>query len=222
MTTYQALSREVRSHGATLVAVSKTHPPEAIRGLYEQGHRDFGENRAQELAEKQKLLPGDIRWHMIGHLQRNKVKDIAAFVHLIHAVDSLKLLEEIDKRAAGNDRTIDCLLQIKIAEEESKHGLSMAGARDLLESDVFQRMRHCRIRGVMGMATFTAETDRVRGEFKRLNGYFRELKADYFPGSGQFEHISMGMSGDYRLALAQGSTLVRVGSLLFGDRVAPE
>lgn len=201
-----------------LVAVSKTKPAAQILAMYEQGQRIFGENRIQELVDKQAELPADISWHAIGHLQTNKVKYIAPFVALIHSVDSLKLLKEINKQAARNDRTIDCLLQIKIAAEESKFGLSESSALELLQSEAYQQMKNIRIVGLMGMATLTEDEAQVRQEFRQLKNFFEQLKSDFFATDPHFIEISMGMSGDFELAQAEGSTMVRIGSLLFGSR----
>lgn len=209
---------DLKPYHAQLVAVSKTHPIAAIQELYDQGQRDFGENKVQEIVEKQEELPPDIRWHFIGHLQTNKVKYITPFVHLIHSVDSEKLLKEIDKRAAADGRTIRCLLEFKIAEEDSKYGLTLADARGLLRSEAYQNMSNVRIAGVMGMATYTDDEAQVRTEFRRLKQIFDMLKQEFFASTPTFKEISMGMSGDYPLALAEGSTLVRIGSLLFGER----
>jgi len=201
-----------------LIAVSKTHPPERVLELYNQGQRIFGENRVQELTAKQEALPKDIEWHLIGHLQTNKVKYIAPFVACIHSVDSWKLLEEIDKQAAKHGRVIDCLLQFHIAEEETKFGLDEAEAAELLQSPGFPLLAHVRITGVMGMATFTDDKAQVRREFRHLKQIFDDLKARYFQTHPAFREISMGMSGDYELAVEEGSTMVRVGTLLFGAR----
>ncbi|MCB0522724.1 MAG: YggS family pyridoxal phosphate-dependent enzyme [Lewinellaceae bacterium] len=201
-----------------LVAVSKTKPLAAILALYQKGQRIFGENRAQELAEKYEALPKDIEWHLIGHLQTNKVRYIAPFVACIHSVDSLKLLLEIDKQAQKNNRSIDCLLQFHIASEETKFGLDRAEAEAILLSAEFSQLRHIRITGVMGMATFTDNTAQVRREFKSLKAIFDHLKATFFANAPYFREISMGMSGDYQIAIAEGSTLVRIGTLLFGER----
>lgn len=197
----------------TLVAVSKTKPNEAILEAYHTGHRVFGENKVQEMTAKWEELPKDIEWHLIGHLQRNKVKYIAPFVHLIHAVDSLKLLKEINKQGEKNDRVISCLLQIKIAEEDSKFGMSEKDALSLLESEALKALPHVRIKGLMGMATFTDDTEQVAEEFERLNVLYEKLKVPY-----GFEYLSMGMSGDYKIALAHGSNMIRVGSAIFGER----
>lgn len=201
-----------------LIAVSKTHPPERVMELYNQGQRIFGENRVQELTTKYEALPKDIDWHLIGHLQTNKVKYIAPFVACIHSVDSLKLLAEIDKQAAKHGRVIDCLLQFHIAEEETKFGLDEAEAAELLQSPDFQALKNVRITGVMGMATFTDDQVQVQREFRQLKRIFDNLKTRFFQNQPSFKEISMGMSGDYLLAVEEGSTMVRVGTLLFGAR----
>ncbi|MFH1119175.1 MAG: YggS family pyridoxal phosphate-dependent enzyme [Bacteroidota bacterium] len=202
----------------TLVAVTKTRPVEILEQAYKIGLRDFGENRVQEIIEKQPLLPPDIRWHMIGHLQTNKVKFIAPFVRMIHSVDSLKLLEEINRQALKVNRTIDCLLQVHIATEESKFGLDEIEIRSLLDSDVFKSMANIRICGMMGMATFSDDLSLVRGEFSGLKLLFEEIKQQYFQQSDFFKILSMGMSGDYQTAIEEGSTMVRIGTALFGER----
>lgn len=204
--------------GVKLVAVSKTKPVEAIEEAYEAGQRVFGENRVQELAEKYEVLPKDIEWHMIGHLQTNKVKYMSAFVSLIHGVESLRLLETIDKEGKKHDRVIPCLLQFYIASEETKFGLDMEEAKALLESDDYKQMKNVKIVGVMGMATNTDDEGQVRREFHHLKEIFDELKATYFVGNPEFKELSMGMSGDYRIAVEEGSTMVRVGSSIFGAR----
>lgn len=201
-----------------LVAVSKTMPDEAIHEAYAAGQRVFGENKAQELSGKQPRLPLDIEWHFIGHLQTNKVKYIAPFVSMIHAVDSLKLLAEINKQATKANRFIDCLLQFHIAEEDTKFGLDMAEAHELLNAEAIQKMKNIRICGLMGMATFTEDMAQVRREFKHLKQYFDELKADYFADDKNFKELSMGMSGDYLIAIQEGATIVRIGSTIFGAR----
>jgi pyridoxal phosphate enzyme (YggS family) len=216
--TYEKLNAEITQAGARLVAVSKTHPQEKIMELYALGHRDFGENRVAELVEKHAALPKDIRWHFIGHLQRNKVKAIAPFVHLIHAVDSERLLREIDKQGKASDRKIPVLLQFHIAREESKYGLDLPQAEALLIALQDKPVTHASIAGVMGMATYTDDQAQVSAEFKTLAAHFAQLHDHHFQQASDFAEISMGMSGDYPLALAQGSTLVRVGSLLFGKR----
>jgi pyridoxal phosphate enzyme (YggS family) len=215
---YHDLMQKVGAHDARLIAVSKTKPKEDIMALYNLGHRDFGENRVAELVEKHAALPKDIRWHFIGHLQRNKVRDIAPFVHLIHAVDSLRLLKEIDKRARANDRVISALLQFHVAEEDSKYGLQPEKIETFFQELLAEPTPSVDLAGVMGMATYTDDTAQVNSEFKLLADTYSTLKKDHFSGKESFREISMGMSGDYPLALAQGSTLVRVGSLLFGGR----
>ncbi len=198
----------------TLIAVSKTKPAEQIMEAYNAGQRDFGENKVQEMVSKYEQLPKDIRWHQIGHLQTNKVKYIAPFVHLIHSVDSLKLLKEINKRALQNNRSISVLLQIHIAREDSKFGLSFEQARELLNSDAVKQLSNIKIAGLMGMATHTADTTVIEQEFARLHRFFIELQQQY----QRFEILSMGMSGDYPLALKNGSNMIRVGSAIFGER----
>lgn len=210
--------RSQLSDDVTLVAVSKTKPNEAILEAYESGQRIFGENKVQELVDKAEKLPKDIEWHLIGHLQRNKVKYIAPFVSLIHAVDSKRLLQEINKQAKKNNRVIDCLLQFHIADEETKFGLDLHETIELLDSDEFQNMENVRICGVMGMATFTDKKDQIRSEFRKLTQIFKDLKASHFAANDEFETISMGMSGDWQIAIEEGSTMVRVGSSIFGVR----
>lgn len=202
----------------TLVAVSKTKPISAIEDAYQSGQRDFGENRVQELQEKYPTLPKDIRWHAIGHLQRNKVKYIAPFIHLIHSVDSFRLLKEIDKEAKKNERIIKVLLQFHIAQEDSKFGLDLKEANDMLKSDDFKNLKNTSVVGVMGMATFIDNQKQVREEFAQLKFIFDELKTHFFYENEAFKEISMGMSGDYQLAIEEGSTMIRVGSSLFGER----
>lgn len=217
---WKELKQELDAKGVTLVAVSKTKPVEDIKALYELGQRDFGENYVQELTEKQPQLPADIRWHYIGHLQSNKVKYIAPFVHLIHAVDSMKLLQEINKQAEKNSRTIDVLLQLHIAEEDTKFGLDEQELDALLHEyasakDVLASIRIC---GLMGIATFSDDENQVKKEFRKLSSAFTNAKSTYFASNDYFNTCSMGMSGDYKLAIEEGSTMVRVGSLLFGAR----
>jgi PLP dependent protein len=209
---------ELKSSNTKLVAVSKTKPNEAILELYNQGHRAFGENYVQELVNKQETLPQDIEWHFIGHLQSNKVKYIAPFVTMIHSVDSLKLLHEINKQAAKNDRIINVLLQFHIAEEASKFGFDTEGVKILAEELSKATLNHINICGVMGMATFTDDKAQVRREFKELKHIFDNIKLTYFADSQSFTEISMGMSDDYKMAIVEGSTMVRIGSLLFGKR----
>jgi pyridoxal phosphate enzyme (YggS family) len=204
--------------GVTLVAVSKTKPNAMILEAYEAGHRIFGENRVQELVEKHEALPKDIEWHLIGHLQRNKVKYIAPFVSMIHAVDSLKLLKEINKQAKKYNRVIDCLLQFHIAQEDTKYGMDLSEVKALLESEDFAAMEHVSIVGLMGMATFTDNSNQIREEFRTLENDFQIIKSHFFKFNDAFRHISMGMSGDYLIAIEEGSTMVRVGSAIFGTR----
>ncbi len=218
MDAYRKIMVALEPTEGKLVAVSKTHPIETIKALYEKGQRDFGENRHQELVEKYEALPKDIRWHFIGHLQTNKVKYIAPFVYLIHAVDSLKLLKEINKQAQRNDRTIKCLLQFKIAEEDSKYGLELDDFSTAFSANEMAELSNVELIGVMGMATFTDNKAQIRQEFQRLKSIYDQLKADPFKDADQFTEVSMGMSGDYQIALEEGSTMVRVGSLLFGER----
>ncbi|HLP54601.1 MAG TPA: YggS family pyridoxal phosphate-dependent enzyme [Fluviicola sp.] len=201
-----------------LIAVSKTKPVELIREVYQAGQRAFGENKVQEMTEKYEQLPKDIQWHLIGHLQTNKVKYIAPFVHLIHAVDSLKLLQEIEKQAAKCGRVIPCLLQFHIAEEETKFGLDFSEAEEILQSREFIEMQHVQIVGLMGMASYTDNQEQIRDEFRNLNNYFQIIKSHYFKFNPDFKHLSMGMSGDFELAIEEGSTMVRIGSTLFGSR----
>jgi len=201
-----------------LVAVSKTKPVEIIQEAYDAGQRVFGENKAQEMSTKHEQLPKDIEWHFIGHMQTNKVKYIAPFVSLIPSVDSLKVLKEINKQAEKNNRVIDCLLQFHIAEEESKFGLSLEGAKELLQQPGLPAMEHVQIAGVMGMASFTSDQEQVTKEFALLKDIYSQLKEGYFKDTPTFKEISMGMSGDYRMALQDGSTMVRVGSAIFGAR----
>jgi pyridoxal phosphate enzyme (YggS family) len=200
------------------VAVSKTQSNEAILEAYHAGQRVFGENKVQELAAKYEALPKDIEWHLIGHLQTNKVKYVAAFVHTIHSADSLKLLQEINKQAQKHDRVQDCLLQIYIAEEETKFGLSLPEAVEILSSPEFAALAHVRIAGVMGIATNTSDENQLRKEFRSLKSAFDQLKQQFFAREDFFREISMGMSSDFKLAIEEGSTMVRVGSSIFGAR----
>lgn len=215
---YAELRQEVSARSVTLVAVSKTHAPERILELYRQGQRAFGENRPQEMLDKYATLPRDIAWHFIGHLQTNKVRLLVPFVHLIHSVDSGKLLLEIDKQAGRAGRVVDCLLQFHIAQEEHKFGFDEPTARQLLASPEYQALQHVRLCGVMGMATFTDDTGQIRREFQALRRIFETLRNDFFAGADHFRECSMGMSGDWRIAIEEGSTMVRIGSLLFGER----
>ncbi|MBS1511806.1 MAG: YggS family pyridoxal phosphate-dependent enzyme [Bacteroidetes bacterium] len=211
---YQNITAALQKTNTTLVAVSKTKPVEDMLALYQLGQRDFGENYVQELVEKETLLPKDIRWHFIGHLQSNKVKYIAPFVHLIHGVDSFNLLKEINKQAVKNNRTIDCLLQIHIAQEETKFGLDEKELHALLSSPDLAALKNIRIIGLMGMASFSNDSTMVRNEFKYLKQLFNRLSTIGFQPS----ILSMGMSADYTIAVEEGSTMVRIGSLLFGER----
>ncbi|MBN2893911.1 MAG: YggS family pyridoxal phosphate-dependent enzyme [Bacteroidales bacterium] len=201
-----------------LVAVSKTKSEQHIINIYNKGHKIFGENKVQELVAKFENLPKDIEWHMIGHLQTNKVKLIAPFVSLIHSVDSLKLLEEINKRALQNNRIIDCLLEIHIAKEESKFGYSQKEAMQLLNNETLDKLSNIRIVGLMGMASYTDDKDSVIKEFQSLTSFFKILKDNYPNKLPYFKEISMGMSGDYKEAIFAGATMVRIGSLIFGSR----
>lgn len=204
--------------GVNLVAVSKTIPATAVMEAYDAGHRVFGENKAQEMIAKQPQLPDDIQWHFLGHLQTNKVKYIAPFVDMIQSVDSLKLLREINKEAAKNRRVIRCLLQFHIAEEETKFGLNITEAESLLESDIYKILNNITLSGVMGMATFTDDEARIRREFRELVRIFHYLKENYFIEDDSFKEISMGMTGDYKIAIEEGSTIVRIGTAIFGAR----
>lgn len=201
-----------------LIAVSKTKPVEALQEAYDAGQRLFGENKALEMRDKHAVLPADIEWHFIGHLQTNKIKYIISFVHLIHSIDSLSLLQAVEKEAAKHDRVVDCLLQFHIASEETKFGLDLDEARQLLQSPEYKAMQHIRLVGVMGMATNTDNMVLVRSEFAHLRSIFETLRSDYFAGNEAFKEISMGMSHDYKIAVEEGSTMVRVGSSIFGAR----
>ena len=213
-----AIKKEIGTSNVKLIAVSKTKPVESILEAYEAGHRLFGENMVQELVEKHEKLPKDIEWHLIGHLQTNKVKYIAPFINLIHSVDSLKLIQEINKQALKHDRIIDCLLQLEIADEETKFGMDMAEAIEFLRSKEFQELKNVRICGVMGIATFTDNPNMTAEEFYELKTFFNGLKDTFFRKDPAFKEISMGMSGDYHLAIEKGSTLIRLGSTIFGGR----
>lgn len=202
----------------TLVAVSKFHPAEALKEAYDAGQRVFGESRAQELTAKQKVLPGDIEWHFIGPLQSNKVKDIAPFIHTIHSIDSFRLLQEVNKQAAKNSRVIRVLLEIHVAQEDTKHGLTPDECRELLQNEQLDELGNIQIVGLMGMATYTDDTTLIEQEFHLLHELFSELKAIYFKGNDNFAVLSMGMSHDYHVAIRQGSTMIRVGTSIFGER----
>lgn len=213
---YQEVQSYCHNNEVQLVAVSKTKPVQAIQSLYDLGQRDFGENRALELAEKYTKLPQDIRWHMIGHLQTNKIKKIISFVHMIHSVDSLHLAEAINKEARKKDRIVPILLQLKIAKEESKYGQTYQDIVD--QKEAFLALDNVDIQGLMGMGTFTNDQDILKAEFQNLKQSFDHLKQGVFSELPSFNEISMGMSGDYKLAIDEGSTMVRVGSLIFGAR----
>lgn len=200
--------------GVTLVAVSKTKPVSDLINAYEAGQRIFGENKIQEMTEKWETMPKDISWHMIGHVQSNKVKYMAAFVDLIHAIDSYKLLKEINKQAKKHNRTINCLLQIKIAEEDSKFGLSEQDAITLLNTEEVKNLTNVNIQGLMGMATFTNDEQQIHDEFRKIASFYEEVKTKY----PQLKTLSIGMSGDYKMAIDCGSTMVRIGSSIFGAR----
>ena len=212
----QTIKNNLPEH-VTLVAVSKTKPVSDLQEAYDAGQRIFGENKIQEMADKFEVLPKDIEWHMIGHVQTNKVKYMAPFVSLIHGCESFKLLKEINKQAKKHDRTINCLLQIKIAKEDTKFGMHPDNASTLLQSEELKALENICITGVMGMATFTDDTNQVEEEFKTLKQTFEDLK-DLNTNNCDLKTISMGMSGDYKLAIENGSTMVRVGSSIFGSR----
>lgn len=216
---FNKILADLKKFDTQLVAVSKKKPESQIIELYEKGHRIFGENRVQEVVQKAENLPKDIEWHFIGHLQSKKVKYIAPFIHTIHAVDSLKLLKEINKQAQKHNRKISCFLQFKIAQEETKFGLSTEDGTALLEALNEETLANITISGVMGMATFTENKNQVREEFRKLKSIFDQLKKEYFLDKATFREISMGMSGDYKIAIEEGSTMVRIGSLLFGARL---
>jgi len=215
--TYQGIVKELSATNTTLVAVSKTKPVEDIKALYDLGQRDFGENYVQELVEKSAQLPKDIRWHFIGHLQTNKVKYIAPFVHLIQVVDSYKLLQEINKQALKNNRVIDCLLQVYIAKEESKFGLDEEELNDLLNLLQNADLKNCQVTGLMGMASFTEDMSVVRQEFHNLKTLF-DKHTQLTTQDSRPTILSMGMSSDYKVAVEEGSNMVRIGSLIFGER----
>ncbi|WP_304068626.1 YggS family pyridoxal phosphate-dependent enzyme [Pedobacter glucosidilyticus] len=213
------LKKEIEQEDVKLIAVSKTKPVEDIMEAYLAGQRLFGENHVQELVEKHEALPKDIEWHLIGHLQTNKVKYIAPFIHLIHSVDSLKLLQEINKQAAKNNRVINCLLQVYIADEETKYGLGFDEVIDLLRSDEFASLQNIKIVGLMGIATNSDNEKQIKEEFYELKTLFDGIKTSYFRKDDGFKEISMGMSTDYKIAIEQGSTMIRIGSDIFGKRV---
>lgn len=215
---YVGLNNELTETGVKLVAVSKTHPIEIINDLYTYGQRDFGENKVQELIEKAQTLPEDIRWHMIGHLQRNKVKMLLPHVYMIHSIDSIRLLKEVDKEAGKINRKVKCLLQAKIAQEDTKYGFDFSVLRSFFQSGTHLNYPNIIYSGLMGMATNTSDQSQVKAEFASLKVLFGEIKANHFTDNDSFKEISMGMSGDYKLAVESGSTIVRIGSLIFGDR----
>ena len=221
MSTIQEAILQLRAElpaGVTLLAVSKTHPASYIEEAYAVGQRDFAENKVQEMTEKAEALPKDIRWHMIGHLQTNKVKYIAPYVSLIHSIDSLRLLEIVNREAQKHNRIIDCLLQVHVAEEETKFGMTEAEVYELLQSQTIATLENVKLRGVMGMATNTDDQSRIRHDFACIRAIYNNCKAKYFAQSPDFDTVSMGMSGDYKLAIAEGSTMVRIGSAIFGKR----
>lgn len=215
---YRSIKTYCDDHNVLLVAVSKTKPISAIQELYTAGQRVFGENRVQEMTEKYQQLPNDIEWHLIGHLQKNKVKYIAPFVSMIHSIDSLELLELVNTQAKANHRIIPVLLQFHIATEETKFGLSLTEGVDLMQMNIKESLSNIKICGVMGMASFTEDLGLIRSEFKTLKNIFDTLKKRYFQDDVAFAEISMGMSGDYKIAIEEGSTMVRIGSAIFGNR----
>ena len=214
----ESLKKSFVNSDCKLIAVSKTKPIEDLKKAYEAGIRDFGENKVQEIQAKQPEMPEDTRWHMIGHLQSNKVKYIAPYVHLIHGIDSFKLLKEINKQGKKIDRVIPVLLQIHIAEEESKFGFDIPELEEMISAPDFSELTHVQIKGLMGMATFTENESQVRKEFRSLKQLFETLKNKNLPTFVQLEELSMGMSGDYQIAQEEGSTMVRIGSAIFGAR----
>ena len=214
----QQLKDQISGFEGTLVAVSKTHAAEKIEEAYEAGQRHFGENKVQEMVDKAQALPKDIQWHFIGHLQRNKVKYIVDFVHLIHSVDSDRLWKEVEKQAAKKETTVDVLLQMHISQDEAKFGFSQEELNAVLEEGQWKERTHVRVRGLMGMATFTEDEAQIHKEFSGLRDYFHQLKEGPFAGDEHFTELSMGMSGDYPLAIEEGSTMIRVGSKIFGAR----
>ena len=216
-TQLQKIKKTIPDH-VRLIAVSKTKPQEDILKAYNAGHLDFGENKAQEMNEKYELLPKDIRWHFIGHLQTNKVKYVTPYASLIHSVDSIKLLGEINKHAYKNQRIVDCLLQFHIATEETKFGLNLKEARSILACDYFKSLHNIKIVGIMGMATLTENKEIIRNEFRLLKTCFDALKKEFYHNISYFKEISMGMSDDYEIAIEEGSTMVRIGSSIFGAR----
>lgn len=215
---FKIFQEKIEATDTTLVAVSKTHGPQRIQNIYDLGQRDFGENKVQEMLEKKKVLPDDIRWHMIGHLQSNKVKYIVPFIHLIHSLDRISLAKEINRQARIAERDVSVLLQIKIAKEDSKFGINPNDIEQFMQSYLNKNYNNIRIRGVMGMATFTDDETQIRKEFELLERIFAQLKNQYFPADESFRIKSYGMSDDHELAIETGSNMVRVGSLIFGQR----
>jgi pyridoxal phosphate enzyme (YggS family) len=220
MSSFETICVELKNTHTKLVAVSKTKPVEEIMPVYQKGQRIFGENKVQEMVDKHEQMPKDIEWHLIGHLQTNKVKYIAPFVSMIHSIDSLKLLNEVEKQAAKNNRVINVLLQMHVANEETKFGLDQTELIELMDYYLSNPKNyvHVNIVGIMGMATNTNDTNQIRNEFKQLKGIFQFIKNSYFINKKDFAEISMGMSSDYTIAIEEGSTMVRIGSLLFGHR----
>ncbi len=216
--TFQQIKQELEQKKVELVAVSKTRSVDTIMNVYNQGQRIFGENRAQEMQAKAAELPSDIQWHFIGHLQTKKVKYIINDVHLIHSIDRVKLLEEVNKRAHAIDRVVDVLFQFYIATEEAKYGFNRDEIIDILQSNVLDEFQHVRLVGLMAMATFTGNEDQIRREFNQCSTLFQEIKTTYYPSNDDFHILSMGMSNDYKIAVEEGANMVRIGSLLFGAR----
>lgn len=212
------LKKEIPTN-VKLVAVSKTKPVDQIFEAYNSGHRIFGENRVRELIEKKESLPDDIEWHFVGHLQSNKVKLIIPFISVIQSVDTFKLLQVINNEAFKNNRIVNCLLQFHIAEEETKFGFNLSETKEMIESEEFGEMRNIRLCGVMGMATYTDNIEQIRQEFRNLFNCYNELKNRYFIQQSSFCEVSMGMSGDFPVAIEEGSTMIRLGSVIFGERV---
>lgn len=217
-TNIERITNSLQNTPCKLVAVTKTKPVEMLMEAYEAGCKIFGENKVQEMVSKYEQLPKDIEWHLIGHLQSNKVKSIAPFVSLIHSIDSLKLLQEVNRQAQKANRIIPCLLQIHIAEEETKFGLSYEEADTLLRMPGLSELKHIKLAGLMGMATFTQNTDLIRKEFRGLKTFFNKIRTQQFSGNVEIKELSIGMSGDYQIAIEEGSTLIRVGSSIFGAR----
>ncbi|MFR9166046.1 MAG: YggS family pyridoxal phosphate-dependent enzyme [Dysgonomonas sp.] len=211
--------KQTLPQGVKLVAVSKFHPVKDISEAYDAGQRAFGESRMQEVDQKQSLLPKDIEWHFIGHLQTNKVKKIVPYVNTIHSVDSWKLIEEIEKQASVFNVSVNCLLEIHIAQEESKYGFNFESCRCFLKDNDWKSLQNVKIAGVMGMATDTDDLDQVRNEFRSLKKFFDELKNEHFTGYKHFKEVSMGMSHDYKIAIEEGATIVRIGTSIFGERI---